>query len=219
MERLMFIRFCLLLMIISSCTSQKHYLTKDSLKNAYQIFYNKSDFVCLMIYDKWGEENNIQLYDNGLKLISEGLFKIDPLPRIISIMEDTIILDYKLNKRSPIDSLKSINYNPMNYLPETYSKLGKFKIKYQYSYGIEGNSMGDTVHFDNFKIDKELFAISFFNNQKEVKKISISELYFENGQIEFVEMRNSIEVYHILEPIKTNLVDEFYSNFIKIYDK
>lgn len=162
-----------------SCSIPK--LKLEDLKNCSQIFVSDSNIFCLYVYDSWGVENDFVLYNRKLDIIANSHFRVDPIPRICTIENDTIILKYTLTSYLGQNTGEVSRVKPDL---ATSDRIGTYSIMWEYSFEAGGNAMGKEIQYDSVAIFPD-FSLIFYNRGEKVSAKNISEYDFSRRFISY----------------------------------
>lgn len=203
------------MLLILGC--ERPILKMADLKNCYQIMVADDYVFCLEIYDQWGEDNSLKLFNNRLELIDSKRIRVDPLPRISDVRNDTIVLKYTLS--SHMNEKDGINKH-VTPDSDVYMKLGEYLIIWEYSYETGGEGVGNCYFYDSVFISKN-FWLSFYRAGKEIVNKNISQYSFYKGKISYDYLsKGSISSYTLLRsdyltPTDNGVLD---NSFVTIYN-
>lgn len=217
MERLIkcyFVLFVMLIMLNACSTSN---LKLEDLKNCYQIFVLDGSILCLQIYDSWGEENSFVLYDKNLEEVASSCFRVDPIPRISKIENDTIILKYTLTSYLGQDTGKNSCVKPDI---SKSDKIGKYSIMWEYSFEAVGNARGEEIQYDSVSISSDFSLVFYMRGEKVIDK-DLSDYDFSGRYISYryvykdTSPDNMLIYRDFLVPVKDSVKEKCYK---LIYD-
>ena len=195
----------LILIIILSGCSDKTKLDVELLYKSRQNIYIQDKMVSLVIYDKWGEDCELLVFDKHGYLTEKTKCPTDPVPTISLDNDSTLAVIYNASKSNTvIDNV--LNASPI--------VLNSIKTRNYVVRNYCGEQMGKIVYYDSIAILKKDNLVRFFLGEKLILSLKTNDLFSAYGELKYRTYKNDLFIYHQLQS-KNVSINDYYKAVIE----
>lgn len=198
----------LVLIILSGC-SEKANLDIELLYKSRQNIYIQDKMVSLVIYDKWGEDCELLVFDKCGYLIERTKCPTDPIPTISPENDSVLAIIYNSSKNNTVID-RVINLSPI--------VLNSIKTKNYVVHNYCGEQMGESVYYDSSAILKKDNLVGFFLEGRLILILKTDELFSAYGELKYRTIKNDLLIYHPLQS-KNVSINDYYKEVIECLKK